>query len=152
MKTFDTVMTGLAIGLFSISTAATAATVSMNGDQITFSGQLSWVAGSGIEPIRGQTSYEINLPIAGSPFDPDFDPPPPVHDQQTPPVISRDVGVSVGAPTTEAVNNEGTVTAQMVDYDGDRIAWPSRSSGLFNPQPLLNDQFVWDCCINLLCR
>lgn len=143
MKIVDTAKTGLAIGLLSASTTAWAATVSVNGDMVTFSGQLSWVPGSDTDPVRGTTNYEINVPLAGSPFDRGFTAPPPVRDQPTSPVIGRDIAVSAGAPNTTDRTTEGKVTAQMVDYDGDPIEWPSRSSGVFSPQPVLNDQFVW---------
>ncbi|WP_227267777.1 hypothetical protein [Roseobacter weihaiensis] len=136
-------MIGLAVGLFSASTTAWAATISLDGDMVRFSGQLSWTPGSETQPARERTDYQISIPVAGSPFDPNFAPPPPVRDQPTPPVIGRDVMVSAGAPNTESITNEGTVNVQMVDYDGDEIQWPSRSSGVFNPQPVLNDQFAW---------
>lgn len=135
--------TALMITLASSSTAAMAATVSVSDDFVTFSGSLSWIPGSEVDPARDTTNYEISVPIAGSPFDPDFTPPPPVRDQNVPPVIGSDIEVTVGAPNTDANTDTGTVIAQMTDFDGDAIEWPSRNSGLFNPQPQLNDQFVW---------
>ncbi|MEM9972695.1 MAG: hypothetical protein AAF771_00845 [Pseudomonadota bacterium] len=130
------------VALLLCASAATAATVTVDGNTIRVSGDFDWTAGAGyVDPVRASATYAIELPIAGTPFDPSFTPPLAVR-QQVPPAIGHGLPVIIGDPQTQDVERAGAVSAQVFNWHGPRMPILRPDNAALDPQPELTDQYI----------
>lgn len=122
--------------------AASAADLTIENGRILVSGEFTWTAGAGyIDPVRNAAPYSFELPVAGTPFDPAFTPPPGVR-QQVPPTIGHGLPVSVGNPQTRDIQRTGEVSAQVFNWQGPRDPILRPDDAAIDPQPVLTNKYL----------
>ncbi|WP_227270225.1 hypothetical protein [Roseobacter weihaiensis] len=135
-----TVLVSVVFSMF--AAAASAANVTMENGRILVSGEFIWTAGAGyIDPVRSAATYTFELPMAGTPFDPAFAPPPGAR-QQLPPTIGHGLPVSVGDPQTRDTQREGEVSAYLFNWQSPRVQILRPDNAAIDPQPVLTDQYI----------
>lgn len=120
----------------------TAPTVTVENGSVRISGGFGWTPGDGqIDPVRSSADYVLEVPIAGTPFDPSFRPPP-VFAQEGPTPIHTGVDVQVGDPQTQNVMQTGDVSVTVYNFGTQAPAIFAPDGSLIQPQPQLSQHFI----------
>ncbi|MCV3271242.1 VPLPA-CTERM sorting domain-containing protein [Roseobacter sinensis] len=128
--------------LSAVALSAQAATVSVDDGTVRLTGDFEWIPGEGfIDPVRSSAGYTFEMPVAGTPFDPNFSAPPPVG-QGSPPVIGDNISVTVGNPQTRDVERSGEARGAVFNWNSplDPIRRPDGE--IIDPQPFRTSQYV----------
>ncbi|MEO1092707.1 MAG: VPLPA-CTERM sorting domain-containing protein [Pseudomonadota bacterium] len=142
-------MTAAFVAIVAIVEPATAAVLTKDGSEVVVRGTFDWTKGDpdDLDVTRPQTDYEFRLPFAGSPFDPNFTPPPESFPESSNFVNTS--GAWVDAPNTNDIRDSGQFSnigdpgfMQVFDARGIEVEYFDRDNRIFDPQPNISQEHV----------
>ncbi|WP_165390183.1 calcium-binding protein [Thalassococcus sp. S3] len=117
-------------------------TVTVENGVVRIGGGFNWIPGEGnIDPVRSASGYAIEVPVAGTPFDPSFRPPP-TFAQEVPRPLPVNVNAVVGDPQTRDITQTGDVSVRVYNFGDQEPAIFAPDGSLIQPTPQLSRQFV----------